>query len=156
MYVTCRLGNSFGLTVAEAPAPQPERRESQEKPNDDSATESESDISLEKGNRAALVRSSRSPLSVPPESGKSPSARPSSRMPSEFVAKVPAVSAPASDSDSSPRRPVKKHKGPESSSADEDSEEERRKHLAQLRSGNGPTAVKRGVRQPIKRGGKRF
>ncbi|KAJ4476221.1 hypothetical protein J3R30DRAFT_415667 [Lentinula aciculospora] len=57
-----------------------------------------------------------------------------------------------SDSDSSLPRPAMKKKKEASSS--EDSEEERRKRVARLKSG---TAGSRGgVRQPLKRGGKRF
>ena len=56
-----------------------------------------------------------------------------------------------SDTDSSPVRPIKKSK-PCVVSSDEDSEEERKKRAAQIRNGtSGP-----GLRQPIKRGGKRF
>lgn len=62
-----------------------------------------------------------------------------------------------SDSDSSPARPVKKPKKQVTSSSDDDSEEERRRRVAQLKSGAaGPGGIKRGTRQPIKRGGKRF
>ncbi|KIK63145.1 hypothetical protein GYMLUDRAFT_72375 [Collybiopsis luxurians FD-317 M1] len=57
-----------------------------------------------------------------------------------------------SDADSSPARPPAKKKKVDSSS--EDSEEERRKRVAKLKSG-GPTG-RGGVRQPLKRGGKRF
>lgn len=60
--------------------------------------------------------------------------------------------APPSDTDSSPVRPVKKSK-PRAPSSDEDSEEERKKLAAQIRSG---AASAPGLRQPIKRGGKRF
>ena len=60
--------------------------------------------------------------------------------------------APPSDTDSSPVRPIKKSK-PRAPSSDEDSEEERKKFAAQIRRG-GASAP--GLRQPIKRGGKRF
>ncbi|KAN0093208.1 hypothetical protein V8E55_003992 [Tylopilus felleus] len=56
------------------------------------------------------------------------------------------------DTDSSPVRPIKKSK-PRAPSSDEDSEEERKKLAAQIRRG---TASAPGLRQPIKRGGKRF
>ncbi|KAF8625543.1 hypothetical protein AX15_005310 [Amanita polypyramis BW_CC] len=139
----------------QSPAPLPEQRESQKK-LDCSATESEPDTSPDKSECAAPERSS---PSVPPQSRRHPTIHPSRYappMPLESTAEGPIVSATASDPESSPGRPMKKHKGPMSSDADEDSEEERRKHLAQLRSGNGPSVAKRGVRQPIKRGGKRF
>lgn len=74
----------------------------------------------------------------------------------EPVTTAVAAAIPGSDSESSPRRPVKKHKRPVTSDAEEDSEEERRKHLDQLKSGSGSAVTKRAVRQPIKRGGKRF
>lgn len=63
-----------------------------------------------------------------------------------------ATKAPQSETDSSPVRPVKKAK-PRASSSDDDSEEERKRLAAQIKSG---TAPKRGTRQPLKRGGKRF
>jgi hypothetical protein len=63
-----------------------------------------------------------------------------------------------SDSDSSPARPAKKPKKQVTSSSDDDSEEERKRRVAQLKSGagGGPGGGKRGTRQPIRRGGKRF
>ncbi|KAG1779186.1 hypothetical protein EV702DRAFT_1178682 [Suillus placidus] len=60
--------------------------------------------------------------------------------------------APASESDSSLVRPNKKLKHPEGSDND-DSEEERKRRAAAIKSG---AAAKRGTRQPLKRGGKRF
>ncbi|KAF8127023.1 hypothetical protein EV363DRAFT_1401456 [Boletus edulis] len=57
-----------------------------------------------------------------------------------------------SDTDSSPVRPIKKSK-PRAPSSDEDSEAERKKSADQIRRG---TASAPGLRQPIKRGGKRF
>jgi hypothetical protein len=60
--------------------------------------------------------------------------------------------APASESDSSLMRPNKKLKHPEGSD-DDDSEEERKRRAAAIKSG---AAAKRGTRQPLKRGGKRF
>lgn len=61
-----------------------------------------------------------------------------------------------SDSESSPARPAKKPKI--LTSSDDDSEEERKRRVAQLKSGAGSGAggAKRGTRQPLKRGGKRF
>ena len=73
---------------------------------------------------------------------------------------VPSASKPASDSESSPIRPLKKAKlrnaAESSSSAEEDSEEERKRRVALVKSGNAAASVKRGTKQPIKRGGKRF
>ncbi|KAG6374491.1 hypothetical protein JVT61DRAFT_4534 [Boletus reticuloceps] len=57
-----------------------------------------------------------------------------------------------SDTDSSPVRPIKKSK-PRAPSSDEDSEAERKKLADQIKRG---TASAPGLRQPIKRGGKRF
>ncbi|TFK40297.1 hypothetical protein BDQ12DRAFT_680680 [Crucibulum laeve] len=60
-----------------------------------------------------------------------------------------------SDPDSSPLRPAKKVKKSKiSSSSDDDSEAERKRRVMQLKVGSG--GVKRGTKQPIKRGGKRF
>ena len=59
---------------------------------------------------------------------------------------------PASESESSPRRPVKKAKASAVESSDEDSGESK-KNVTQARVG---TAKTRGTRQPIKRGAKRF
>lgn len=69
------------------------------------------------------------------------------------------------DDDSSPLKPPPKKARPaQASSSESDSESERRARIAQLKGGSGAAsgsgvgggAVKRGVRQPIKRGGKRF
>ncbi|OBZ72490.1 hypothetical protein A0H81_07816 [Grifola frondosa] len=68
-----------------------------------------------------------------------------SRTPNEPLAQAPT-------SDSSPPRPIKKAKHvPVASSSDEDSEEERKRHLAQIKNG-----ARRGTKQPLKRGGRRF
>ena len=68
-----------------------------------------------------------------------------------------------SDDDSSPLKPPpKKAKPAKISSGESDSESERKSRIAQLKgsagasSGTGAGQAKRGVRQPIKRGGKRF
>lgn len=67
-----------------------------------------------------------------------------------------------SDDDSSPiKPPPKKVKAAQASSSESDSESERRARIAQLKgnaSGSGMDGggAKRSVRQPIKRGGKRF
>jgi len=58
---------------------------------------------------------------------------------------------PASDSESSPHRPVKKAKARALVSSDEDSGESK-KNVPQVKG----TAKTRGTRQPIKRGAKRF
>jgi len=79
-----------------------------------------------------------------------------SPIPSRQISPLPvaplglSAKGPSSDSESSPPRPAKK--GKRVSSSDDDSEEERKKRVAQIKAG----AAKRGTRQPIKRGGKRF
>jgi len=119
----------------------------------DSATESEADDSvsvLDKGKgRAGSANHSQ-----PPEVACS--------VPSQKISPLPVGSrgtsqskAPASDSESSPLRPAKKLK-PQMTSSDDDSEEERKRRVAQLKGGSGAAGAKRGTRQPIKRGGKRF
>ncbi|KAJ6505942.1 hypothetical protein DFH09DRAFT_284337 [Mycena vulgaris] len=119
----------------------------------DSATESESEREappvLSKGKGRAPSSAASPPAKLEPQS---PAPRPlaSSPIPSKPLSRA---KAPSSDSDSSPARPVKKVKPPLSSS-DEDSEAERKRRLAKVTSGAG--GAKRGTRQPIKRGGKRF
>ncbi|KAF8206505.1 hypothetical protein K438DRAFT_1963533 [Mycena galopus ATCC 62051] len=105
---------------------------------EDSATEDDSDVEA--------------PAVVEPPS---PAPRPqsSSPVPSKPSKPLSRPKPPSTDSDSSPVRPVKKAKPPASSS-DEDSEAERKRRLAKATSGAG--GAKRGTRQPIKRGGKRF
>ncbi|KAJ7727292.1 hypothetical protein DFH07DRAFT_851885 [Mycena maculata] len=118
----------------------------------DSATEdSENEAPLvgaAKGKGRALSSAASSPANADPQS---PAFRaPSSPIPSKPLSRA---KAPSSDSDSSPLRPVKKAK-PSLSSSDDDSEAERKRRLAKATSGAG--GAKRGTRQPIKRGGKRF
>jgi hypothetical protein len=123
----------------------------------DSATESESDASPNKSQRPAVLERNHSLLLRSPDSRKGSSAHPS-RNPSPIILDSAASAVPtaaaSSESELSPVRPVKKLKGPVST--DEDSETERRKHLQQIKSGTTSSAAKRSVRQPIKRGGKRF
>ncbi|KAK2460886.1 hypothetical protein APHAL10511_007356 [Amanita phalloides] len=133
-----------------SPRPQPQSRE---KP-DDSATEPESDTSPRMDKFPAVSKSTRSPLPGPLKSRSGSAALPSRHV-SPRVADSVEEAVAATGSESSPTRPAKKLKGPPTDT-EEDSEEERRKHLAQLKGGNAPTIAKRGVRQPIKRGGKRF
>ncbi|KAF8071710.1 hypothetical protein FPV67DRAFT_1560501 [Lyophyllum atratum] len=92
--------------------------------------------------------------STPPTGSLKPQSRDS---PAPRVSPLPPASKDRdSDSDSSPTRPVKKvKKSVTASLSDEDSEEERKRRVAQLKSG-GAGGGKRGTRQPIKRGGKRF
>jgi hypothetical protein len=123
-----------------------------------SATESDSDggpsvLDRTKGKGKAPLRPSSPALS--PKPLEWPTA-----VPSRQISPLPVHSTSlsqskgiSSDSDSSPLRPAKKPRARVSSS-DDDSEEERKKHVTQLRNGAG--APKRGTRQPIKRGGKRF
>ncbi|KAH7928084.1 hypothetical protein BV22DRAFT_1149218 [Leucogyrophana mollusca] len=121
----------------------------------DSATESED----EAGPSAATQTKPTQCTKPPSLAGTCSSAQPSSAIPSRITTPSPGATrtqrdmkGPSSDSESSPARPIKKAKAPTVSS-DDDSEEERRKRVAQIKSG---FAAKRGPRQPLKRGGKRF
>ncbi|OAX41158.1 hypothetical protein K503DRAFT_530913 [Rhizopogon vinicolor AM-OR11-026] len=118
-------------------------------PQADSATESEDEGAVPK-QRTLLA--SLTPSHHLRDSGQ-PSANPSKDaspvLPSRSRSQT---NASASDSDSPPIRPTKKPKHHEESD-DEDSEEERRRRAAAIKSG---ATAKRGTRQPLKRGGKRF
>ncbi|RDB25908.1 hypothetical protein Hypma_006495 [Hypsizygus marmoreus] len=132
----------------------PEKSKEEEEPKlsiqMDSATESEGDEVAE----TAPSLAGPSTRSTPPTSRLESLSRES---PPRRVSPLPSTSrGQVSDSDSSPVRPAKKLKKPVSSSSDDDSEEERKRRVAQLKSGGGPGGVKRGTRQPVKRGGKRF
>lgn len=115
----------------------------------DSATESE-------GDEFAL------PNKSPPTAGPLASSPPARNVENPGRgSQKPRVSTVPSDSESasSPVRPAKKLKKSvvsSSSSDDDDSEAERKRRVAQLKSGNEPPGAKRGTKQPIKRGGKRF
>lgn len=119
----------------------------------DSATESDSESEAPpfaaKGKGRALSSAASPPAKVEPES-PAPRHQSSSPIPSKPLSRA---KAPSSDSDSSPLRPVKKAKAVLLSS-DEDSEAERKRRLAKATS--GASGAKRGTKQPIKRGGKRF
>lgn len=121
----------------------------------DSATESEGDNSASPGKKSPVAGPSHPSLPV----GKSEKLRTNRDSPRR-VSPLPSASKAqisGSDSDSSPVRPKKKLKKPiKSSSDDEDSEQERKRRVAQLVNGGEATGGKRGTRQPIKRGGKRF
>ncbi|KAH7884525.1 hypothetical protein F5I97DRAFT_1464772 [Phlebopus sp. FC_14] len=116
----------------------------------DSATESdEAGPSMAAASTAA--NGSRSPSAKPHVRSPLPSKKEASSNPESSLDWSQTGASP-SDTESSPIRPPKKAK-PRASSSDGDSEEERRKLTAQIISG---TAPKRGTRQPLKRGGKRF
>jgi len=116
-------------------------------PQEDSATEPEDDGAAPK-QRTLLASQTRSRhLS----GSEQPSANPSKDVSPALLSRS-GTKAPESGSDSSPMRPIKKLKQHEESDAD-DSEEERRRRAAAIKSG---VAAKRGTRQPLKRGGKRF
>jgi len=125
----------------------------------DSATESEGDEHPSPGkNKVSADPSVRQSSTKPydPSSRSSPAnLRPPSPLPP--TSKPSSSKGPLSDSESSPARPAKKLK-PVVSSSDEDNEGERKKRVAQVKggAGGGSSGVKRGTRQPIKRGGKRF
>jgi hypothetical protein len=118
----------------------------------DSATESDEEGPL-RGNspiaKGKAVTSSRSPSAGPSAKTVEAQSTRQSRQITPLVAEPEQTKGPPSDSDSSPVRPVKK-KQKQVPSTDEDSETERRKQA------RGGAPAKRGTRQPIKRGGKRF
>ncbi|KAI6042979.1 hypothetical protein EDC04DRAFT_2563379, partial [Pisolithus marmoratus] len=119
--------------------------------NMDSATESESEshprapASHEPEGKVPVTASEHG-ATMSPVPSKAPSSAPSGAQ-SRTAAKPPL----SSDTDSSPIRPVKKPRP--SPASDEDSEEERKKLAAQIKSG---AASIRGTRQPLRRGGRRF
>lgn len=116
-------------------------------PHEDSATEPEDDGAAPKQRTLLASQTHSRHLSGSEQPSANPSKDVSPALPSRSGTK-----APASDSDSSPVRPIKKLKQPEESDAD-DSEGERRRRAAAIKSG---ATAKRGTRQPLKRGGKRF
>ncbi|KAG2133669.1 uncharacterized protein EDB93DRAFT_1307039 [Suillus bovinus] len=126
-------------------APTPPKMPQQE----DSATESESEGAAPK-QRTLLA--SPTPSNQRRVSGRPPSASLSKdgspALPGRSRSRT---KVPASESDPSLMRPNKKLR-PQGSD-DDDSEEERKRHAAAIKSG---AAAKRGTRQPLKRGGKRF
>lgn len=121
----------------------------------DSATESEGDElafpDQGKTSNDPTLRPPSGPLDSVDRASPGPS-KPASQAPSS--SKLSSAKQ-ESDSDSSPVRPAKKLRRVATSS-DDDSEEERKRRVAQIKSGSGPGGFKRGTRQPIKRGGKRF
>lgn len=128
------------------PKPTPPNMPQQE----DSATESESEGAVPK-QRTLLA--SPTPSHQLRASGQSPSASLSKdASPALSGRSRSRTEAPASESDSSLVRPNKKPKHPKGSDND-DSEEERKRRAAAIKSG---AVAKRGTRQPLKRGGKRF
>ncbi|KAK0204748.1 hypothetical protein DFS33DRAFT_1322514 [Desarmillaria ectypa] len=111
----------------------------QNEPESDSATDDsdvEEENSTDKGKGKA-------PLQQPDKPG-SPIPTPAKKRPTQL---------PSSDTESSPVRPQKKVR-PKSSSSDEDSEGKR--NIAQLNRGTVSGEARRGTRQPVKRGGRRF
>jgi len=106
----------------------------------ESATESEGDKPMQDQRKTSQPDSTR------------PSTEQRERLAPMASLKSPLVSqakAPSSDSGSSSQRPTKKAKPGVPSSSDDGSGDDRRKK-------GGSTVVKKGTRQPIKRGGKRF
>ncbi|KAH0585429.1 hypothetical protein H2248_008670 [Termitomyces sp. 'cryptogamus'] len=117
-------------------------------PDDDNSATEESDGDDDAINEKLPILSQLPPILT----------QPVSRITSAPRSPIPtAPSKDESDSDSSPAIPVKnpKRSAPELSS-DDDSEGERKRRVAQLKGGSGSGGGKRGTRQPIKRGGKRF
>lgn len=117
---------------------------------EDSATESESEGAVPK-QRTLLA--SPTPSHQLRASGQSPSASLSKdASPALSGRSRGRTEAPALESDSSLVHPNKKLKHPKGSDND-DSEEERKRRAVAIKSG---AVAKRGTRQPLKRGGKRF
>ncbi|KAJ3983959.1 hypothetical protein F5890DRAFT_1519963 [Lentinula detonsa] len=113
---------------------------------DDSATESDDDELGAKVTPVAAASAPSIPGSPSQHSGFSQSSRP-------LAKPTTILKAPPPDSDSSPPRPPTKKKKETVTSSSEDSEE-RRKRVAKLKSRTA--SARGGVRQPLKRGGKRF
>jgi len=106
----------------------------------ESATESEGEEPMQDQRKTSQLDSTRPPTEQRERLAPIPSLKPPL---------VSQAKAPSPDSDSSPQRPTKKVKPGVPSSSDDGSGDDRRKR-------GGSTGVKRGTRQPIKRGGKRF
>lgn len=132
------------------PVPTDVRNTSKVSADLDSATESERDDDVFKNAGKSLVNTTLH--AVKHERSGHSNSPPAQRDGASRQQNVLNIS-PESDPDSSPLRSAKKAK---TSFSDEDSEEERRQRVAQLKSGSGAGAAKRGTKQPIKRGGKRF
>jgi hypothetical protein len=123
----------------------------------DSSTESEGEENFFSSKDRPPAGSPTQPLAVTSREHSNRGSAIHSRDPSPLQKLVSSTGIP-SDSESSPARPAKKPKKQVITSSDDDSEEDRKRRVAQLKSGMGGGAegVKRGTRQPIKRGGKRF
>jgi len=134
-------------------APSPPIDPPEQKMTADSATESDEDAqphpreSPPGKSKAAIV--SRSPSAGPSAKSLESQSIHLSRKASPLLAEPKQRKGTPSDSDSSPVRPVKK-KLKQIPSSDDDSEAERRNQA------RGGAPAKRGTRQPLKRGGKRF
>jgi len=109
----------------------------------ESATESEDDDPMADHRETNHPSSAQLPTEQRERLASTPSLKTATRSPT-FQTKEPSP-----DSGLSPRRPTKKAKPAVASSSNEESEDDRKKR-------GGSTGVKRGTRQPIKRGGKRF
>ena len=109
----------------------------------ESATESEDDEPMPDQRETHHPSSTQPPTEQRERLAPTPSLKTAMRSPTSQTKE------PSPDSGSSPRRPTKKAKLAVASSSDEESEDDRKKR-------GGSTGVKRGTRQPIKRGGKRF
>lgn len=105
----------------------------------DSATESDEHEPMNLGRRVSIDAAGSTPLRIVTQ--QSPRAQ-----------TPDATTHPASDSSSSPHRPVKKAKATAIMSSDEESGESKKN----TKAGNTGVAKTRGTRQPIRRGAKRF
>ncbi|KAF9048705.1 hypothetical protein BJ165DRAFT_1526130 [Panaeolus papilionaceus] len=114
-----------------------------------SETESESEVDAPSAVQPGTKQPSAGPSSTPPDIAKSNNnyqeSKPASR------AKI----VQSSDSDESPHRPAKKAKSKALSSSDDESGQSTKRSVS-VKSGTTSNSRKPGVRQPVKRGGKRF
>ncbi|KAJ7773198.1 hypothetical protein B0H16DRAFT_1409110 [Mycena metata] len=134
------------------PTPSPKIPVTADSATDDDSQDETPPVVAARGKGRAFSSAASPPAVVKPQS---PPPRPQFSSPEPAPTKpLSRPKVPSSDSDSSPVRPVKKAKPLLSSSDEEDSEAERKRRLAKATSGAG--GAKRGTRQPIKRGGKRF
>lgn len=148
-------GPSTKASVARSPPRQfsqePSRALAQAVDEDSATEEEEGDLQPARPQRTGrAARTSGSPRS--PKRDSVVHSRQPSPGPVTLESAPLTVSEPISDTSPSPARPAKKSKRSRvSSSSEDDSEAERKRRLAQLKSGSS-----RGPKQPIKRGGKRF
>ncbi|KIM39778.1 hypothetical protein M413DRAFT_446700 [Hebeloma cylindrosporum] len=129
--------------TSDAAAQRHANTEAPTKGHPESATESEDDEPMPDQRQTKLPSPTRLPTEQREVIAPTPSLKAAVSPPTSQTKE------PSPDSGSPPQRPTKKAKPAVPSSSDEESEDDRKKR-------GGSTGVKRGTRQPIKRGGKRF